>query len=299
LIVVSGNFLVGSFAAFTIGMVVMWVMAMIPALGWKLGVVEHIVLLLVPGLSVDFIVQVAEAFNQAKYDNRKHRVLHALEHSGNSIVSGAFSTVLAGLFLLGCQVVFFRKFGILLIFTILYAAMFSLLFFPSVMCLIGPIGDEGDWHKYIGVHKEMKGHKRLRLETRKLGGSKPREPKVAEGRRGSDPGPVVLEVGASASGRSKQFIITLTDMHADLGNSGAGFREEDDSIVITNILRLGEGVFPEWNENNPDDRVVPGDHIVEVNGNRGTGADLLNALRSEEELQIKMLRPGEVVEATE
>merc|ERR1712232_932003 len=149
LVLATGNIVVGSAAAFSIGMIVMWVMAMIPIFGWELGIVENIVLVMVPGLAVDFTAHLAEAYNQAKYDDREHRVVHALEHSGVSIVSGAVSTSLAGLCLMATQIIFFRKFGALILCTIFYAVLFSLFFFPSLMALCGPVGNQGDWHKYI------------------------------------------------------------------------------------------------------------------------------------------------------
>jgi len=149
LILVTGNYIVGSVAAFGIAMTVLWVMAMIPLLGGNLGIVENIILVMVPGLSVDFTAHMAESYNQAKSEDRDHRVVHALEHSGVSIISGAMSTSLAGICLTACQITFFVSFGKLLLFTIFYAVLFSLFFFPSAMSLFGPVGEQGDWHKYV------------------------------------------------------------------------------------------------------------------------------------------------------
>jgi len=173
LIAVTGNIIVGFCAALTIGLIVSWVMAMIPIMGWELGMVECIVLVMVPGLSVDFTAHLAEAYSQAKYDDREHRVVHSLEHSGVSIVSGAVSTCLAGLCLTFCDIVFFVKFGTLILCTIIYAVLFSLFFFPAVMAIIGPKGTQGDWHKCIHpkLQREFIGHKKLRTSIPLLGGS--------------------------------------------------------------------------------------------------------------------------------
>lgn len=168
LVLVTGNIITGSLAAFTIGMIVCWVMAMIPILGWELGMVENIVLVMVPGLSVDFTAHLAEAYNGAKYDDREHRVIHALEHSGVSIISGAISTMLAAMCLLLCGIQFFFKFGVMILCTIAFAVIFSLFFFPSVMCLIGPTGVCGDWHHFISpkLDREFPGDKPLRVSAR-------------------------------------------------------------------------------------------------------------------------------------
>eukprot|EP00928_Gymnodinium_smaydae_P078030 TRINITY_DN6161_c0_g1_i1.p1 TRINITY_DN6161_c0_g1~~TRINITY_DN6161_c0_g1_i1.p1 ORF type:complete len:1184 (-),score=129.57 TRINITY_DN6161_c0_g1_i1:89-3640(-) len=170
LVLATGNFIVGTVAAASIGMIVLWVMAMIPLLGWELGMIENIVLVMVPGLSVDFTAHLAEAYNQAKFDDREHRVVHALEHSGVSIVSGSISTSLAGLCLLFCNITFFTKFGTLLLYTIFFAVLFSLFFFPSVMALVGPTGDFGDWHKFIHrrFQRELDTPKKTRLKTARV-----------------------------------------------------------------------------------------------------------------------------------
>lgn len=165
LVLVTGNIIIGCFAALTIAMIVVWVMAMIPILGWELGIVENICLVMVPGLSVDFTAHLAESYNQAKYDNREARVVHALEHSGASIVSGSVSTCLAGLCLVMCKITFFVRFGTLLLCTVAFAVLFSLFFFPSVMALIGPTGLVGDWHRYIhpSLPREIEHDKKLRV----------------------------------------------------------------------------------------------------------------------------------------
>eukprot|EP00448_Togula_jolla_P027373 CAMPEP_0170651520 /NCGR_PEP_ID=MMETSP0224-20130122/46412_1 /TAXON_ID=285029 /ORGANISM="Togula jolla, Strain CCCM 725" /LENGTH=495 /DNA_ID=CAMNT_0010983319 /DNA_START=229 /DNA_END=1713 /DNA_ORIENTATION=- len=42
LVLVTGNIFIGFYAAFCIAMIVIWVMAMVPIQGWKLGIVENI-----------------------------------------------------------------------------------------------------------------------------------------------------------------------------------------------------------------------------------------------------------------
>jgi len=171
LVLVTGNIVIGGLAAFSIAMIVIWVMAMIPICGWELGIVENIVLVMVPGLSVDFTAHLAEAYNNAKYDDREHRVVHALEHSGVSIVSGAMSTALAGICLLFCKIVFFVKFGALILFTVMYAVIFSLFFFPSLMALVGPKGYCGDWHRFIHPLLQRRDEAPKTLRVKAHGGS--------------------------------------------------------------------------------------------------------------------------------
>jgi len=147
--IATGNFFVGLYAAGSIGMIVVWVMAIVPLQGWELGIVENIALVMVPGLSVDYVAHMAESYIHAKFDEREHRVIAMLEHSGVSVISGSISTVLAGTCLLMCEIVFFPKFGTILICTIAFSLLWALFFFPSLLALIGPVGIQGDWHRII------------------------------------------------------------------------------------------------------------------------------------------------------
>jgi len=167
LVLGTGNIFVGLAAGFAIGLIVVYVLCTTVLLGWELGMIENITLVMVPGLSVDYVAHLAEAYNQAKYDDREHRVIHALEHSGVSIISGACSTLLAALCLVTCKITFFVKFGTLLAFTIIFSLLFSLFFFPSLMAFIGPTGTQGDWHGLVApcLRHEQTGHKPLRVRA--------------------------------------------------------------------------------------------------------------------------------------
>lgn len=149
LIIATGNIFIGLYAACCIAMIVLWVMSIVPINGWELGMVENICLVMVPGLSVDYVAHMAEAYNGAKYKDREHRVVHMLEHSGVSVVSGSISTLLAAGCLFLCKITFFTKFGTFVLCTIIFSLSWALLFFPSLLSLIGPTGSTGDFHRYI------------------------------------------------------------------------------------------------------------------------------------------------------
>eukprot|EP00930_Biecheleria_cincta_P102937 TRINITY_DN9479_c0_g4_i1.p1 TRINITY_DN9479_c0_g4~~TRINITY_DN9479_c0_g4_i1.p1 ORF type:complete len:1108 (+),score=159.52 TRINITY_DN9479_c0_g4_i1:3-3326(+) len=169
LVLVTGNIITGSIAAFTIALIVVCVLGMVPVMGWELGVSQVIGLIMVPGLSVDFTAHLAEAYMGAKYDDREHRVIHALEHSGVSVVSGAVSTLLASGCLLFCTISFFKTFGTMIFITIIFAIVFSVFFFPALMAMIGPVGEFGDWHHLISpkLKREYHGEKQLRVVARR------------------------------------------------------------------------------------------------------------------------------------
>ena len=71
------------------------------------------------------------------------KVTDALTHTGMSVLSGAISTILASIPMLFTQIIFFYKFGVFILLTIVLSLIFSLFFFASVLAEIGPVGKRG------------------------------------------------------------------------------------------------------------------------------------------------------------
>jgi len=155
LVVATGNMIVGSLAALTISAVVLCVMACIPILGYKLGTLESIIMVMVPGMSVDYIAHLAEAYCQAPVKSRHGRVVHMLGTTGVSVVSGAVTTLGASLFLLMCTIKFFFEFGSFLFATIALSMFWSLVFFPAVVSVIGTEGDTCHFDYRTTLHKML------------------------------------------------------------------------------------------------------------------------------------------------
>jgi len=145
LTVFSGNFQVAFLAIICISAVVLSVMAYVSATG-KLGLLESIVLVMTPGLSVDFTAHLAEAFIAAgtKMNGRKERMIGALSHLGISLFSGAISTLGACFFLFFPLITFFVQFGTFVFLTIAFSLLYSMVFFTALMFELGPQGDTGD-----------------------------------------------------------------------------------------------------------------------------------------------------------
>eukprot|EP00164_Ancoracysta_twista_P004580 GFYU01006182.1.p1 GENE.GFYU01006182.1~~GFYU01006182.1.p1 ORF type:complete len:1128 (-),score=371.69 GFYU01006182.1:28-3294(-) len=131
-------------ATMTIVGIVVSVMGISVMMGWKLGVVEAICYVMVPGMSVDFVAHLAEAYIDAPSPNRHDRVTTMLTHVGISVISGAVSTLGAAFFLFFATISFFVKFGIFIFFTIFMSLCFALLFFSAVLAAVGPQGDTGN-----------------------------------------------------------------------------------------------------------------------------------------------------------
>lgn len=138
LIIATTNIIVGSLASLTISLITCCVLGTITMIGWKLGVLESLNLTLVVGLAVDYVVHLAEGYMHLVGQDRLTKVHHTLTHVGISVLSGACSTLGASVFMLGAKIVFFFQFGIFMFCTIGLSILFSLLFFTTVLALVGP-----------------------------------------------------------------------------------------------------------------------------------------------------------------
>jgi multidrug efflux pump subunit AcrB len=143
LIIATTNVIVGTLATLTIAMITCSVLATITLLGWELGVLESLNMTLVVGLSVDYVVHLAEGYIELEGGNRLQRTKHTLGHVGISVISGACSTLGASVFMFPGKIVFFMQFGIFIFVTIGFSTLYSLLFFSTLLALIGPQGDRG------------------------------------------------------------------------------------------------------------------------------------------------------------
>ena len=74
---------------------------------------------------------------------RGDRARGALHAVGTSVVSGASTTVGANLFLLGCTVTFFFKFGLFIAVTLSASLVHAIVVFPAVCAAFGPEGRAG------------------------------------------------------------------------------------------------------------------------------------------------------------
>ena len=99
---------------------------------------------MVVGLSVDYVVHLAEGYHMSKHTDRMTRVQDMLEEVGISVFSGACTTMGAAIFLLFAQIQFLIKFGIFMLSTIGFSLLFSLGCFVTIMGLFGPVGTTGN-----------------------------------------------------------------------------------------------------------------------------------------------------------
>ena len=98
---------------------------------------------MVVGLSVDYVVHLAEGFCRSKKETRLERTKDMLEEVGISVISGAITTLGASALLLIAQIIFFFQFGLFIFCTILFSIIYALFLFTTFVALAGPEGNVG------------------------------------------------------------------------------------------------------------------------------------------------------------
>merc|ERR1712159_718638 len=143
LLLATRNVVVAFCAIASISSIVASVMAFMFWLGWKLGVLEALVLVMVIGLSVDYVVHMADAYLEAPAEDRLERTKFMLVRMGLAVVNGGITTIGAAGFMCACYITFFEKFGIVILATVFQSLVTALFFFSTMMALFGPQGSFG------------------------------------------------------------------------------------------------------------------------------------------------------------
>jgi len=152
--VMTWNWVVAFLAVGTVVIIVVMAVAFICAMGWTLGVVEAIVLIVIVGISVDYSIHIAHAYKNAyatkevtegmdQAQLREEKCLVAVGSMGISLLSGMATSVGAAIFLWFCQVSFFRKFGQFLMITLVLSLIATLFFLIPLLLVCGPVGGRG------------------------------------------------------------------------------------------------------------------------------------------------------------
>mmetsp|Transcript_35647 Transcript_35647/g.92927 ORF Transcript_35647/g.92927 Transcript_35647/m.92927 type:complete len:609 (-) Transcript_35647:346-2172(-) len=145
LTIATSNIIVGLLSTLCIAAIVTCVLGFTVLQGWKLGILESINFVMVPGLSVDYVAHFAEAYVRSAHATRAGRVKDMMTEVGVSVLSGAISTLGATFFLFFPEITFFAKFGTFIFVTILFSLVASMTLFPSLLLTpLGPQGRRGD-----------------------------------------------------------------------------------------------------------------------------------------------------------
>lgn len=142
----TGNWIMAFVSIFTILSIASAILGTMVMMGWKLGIIESVIVTVIIGLAVDYIVHLANSYMEAPAKTRFERTQHALTEMGISVLSASITTVGSALFLTGAVVVFFVQFGIFLALTIFYSALFGFFLLPVILFYVGPEGEQGMLH---------------------------------------------------------------------------------------------------------------------------------------------------------
>jgi len=140
----TGNWLISLYATIVILGLVIDVMGFTVMLGYRLSVVEAIIYIMVVGMSVDYVVHLAEAYLHSDEALRVHAARRMLGIVGMAVISGAVSTIGGIMFLIFSYNQFFYKFGLNIFFLMVMASFYSLVGFTAAMSSFGPQGAQGD-----------------------------------------------------------------------------------------------------------------------------------------------------------
>ncbi len=90
----TGNWIISIMSTFVIFVIVVMVIGFTVMMGWKLGMIESIIFVMVVGMSVDYTVHISEAYLASGERTRRKRAKRMLGIVGGSVLSGALSTLL-------------------------------------------------------------------------------------------------------------------------------------------------------------------------------------------------------------
>mmetsp|Transcript_16451 Transcript_16451/g.1473 ORF Transcript_16451/g.1473 Transcript_16451/m.1473 type:complete len:103 (+) Transcript_16451:1504-1812(+) len=101
------NIVISIYSIICIAGVVLGVFMIVWAKGWSFGTFESMNSIIIIGLSVDYIVHLANTYCESEKKDKYSRVEEMLTVMGVSVLGGGFTTLGAGLFLFGGKLVFF------------------------------------------------------------------------------------------------------------------------------------------------------------------------------------------------
>jgi len=146
ILIFTRNLIISLFAIVTIIEIMLTISIVIVFMGWELGIVETISLVIIIGFSVDYVVHLGHSYWEARH-NKKDRIGRAkiaLMTMGGTVSMGAITTFFGGLPLIFTEIVIFIKMGTLMVCTVSFAWFWSLCLFVPLLMVFGPQG-KADW----------------------------------------------------------------------------------------------------------------------------------------------------------
>ena len=121
------------------------------ALDWKFGLTESICMIVFIGLSVDYILHISHALAISEEPTRYLKTKQAVGQMTSTILCGAITSMMAGVFLLSCKTYALNKFGVMILVTIISSVINSLVVFPCFVLAIRPREQLSDQKSREGI----------------------------------------------------------------------------------------------------------------------------------------------------
>ena len=138
LVYASRNIILVIVQILTVAIIIMSVITVVVVHGWEFGLSESLGIIMVLCLSVDYIVHVGMDYYKQPMFHRKKKMKQTFKNLGPSVLSGSLTTLGSGAFLFAGQAYIFQKMGTIIVCTVLFSFLGSMLFFGSMMHLFGP-----------------------------------------------------------------------------------------------------------------------------------------------------------------
>ena len=144
MMIVTHNLFIAFYSIIAVIFIVANITACMVILGWELGVIESVATVIVIGFSVDYVVHLATHYVHSPFQSRNIKAKESISAMGVSIFSGAITTLGSGIFLFGGTIVFFKKFGLVIVLTVILSLIYAFLYFMAFLHTFGPNGRMGD-----------------------------------------------------------------------------------------------------------------------------------------------------------
>jgi len=138
LFISTQNFALSLFAILTVISIIFVTVGVLVILGWKLNILESIVITLSIGLSVDFTLHYGIMYKLANAQDRDKSVIYSVSTMASPVAMGAFTTFCAGICLLPTRLVAYIQIGTFIIVLMITSWLFSTFFFQSILRVWGP-----------------------------------------------------------------------------------------------------------------------------------------------------------------
>jgi 5-methyltetrahydrofolate--homocysteine methyltransferase len=132
------NLLTTVYAIVSVCAVLLLVIGTVVGMGWELGFLEGICFAILIGLSCDFVLHMAHAYQASAELTRQDKSRDALTRMGPPIFAAALTTAATGAVMYGCTILFFLRFGTILLLSMVYAILTAVFFFLALTNAGGP-----------------------------------------------------------------------------------------------------------------------------------------------------------------